>query len=81
MVNIPLLFTVIPQPRRSGSEGLIVATSNCGFAFSSIIFGGGGGQGMVQAVAGVARVRLRGDGAPCVNVPVMVVPSGLSLPS
>src|SRR5579863_1656352 len=79
--SIPLLFTVIPRPRRLGSDGLIVATSNSGFALSSIIFGVGGGSGMVQAVSGVALTSVSGNGAPCVQVPVMVLASSLILPS
>jgi hypothetical protein len=31
---MPLRFTVMPQPGRWGSEGLIVATSNSGFALT-----------------------------------------------
>src|SRR5215471_12710082 len=63
--NIPLGFTVIPQPGRDGSDGLMVATSNSGLALGSIIFGGGGGSGIVHAVSGVACVRSRGAGVPC----------------
>src|SRR5262245_54842830 len=54
----------MPQPGRFGSEGLIVATSNWGFAFASIIFGGGGGSGIAQAVVGVAFTRVNGSGWP-----------------
>src|SRR5262245_46875759 len=79
--SMPLLFTPIPQPRRFGSDGLIVATSNSGLAFGSIIFGGGGGSGMVHAVSGVARVRVSAVGIFCVHVPAIVFPSALSRPS
>src|SRR5580693_5225212 len=79
VVNMPLRFTVMPQPGRWGSEGLIVATSNSGFALTSIIFGGGSGSGIVHAVVGVALTSVRGSGAPCVQVPIIVFPSALRL--
>src|SRR5436190_7280822 len=63
--NMPLGLTPIPHaPGRLGSAGLIVATSNCGFAFASIIFGAGGGSGIAQAVLGVALTRINGTGWP-----------------
>src|SRR5262245_50309144 len=67
--NMPVGLTPIPQAfGRPGSAGLIVATSNCGFAFASIIFGGGGGSGIVHAVVGVALARINGRGWPWVHV-------------
>src|SRR5579872_1156171 len=63
VVNMPLRFTLMPQPGRWGSEGLIVATSNAGFALASIILGGGSGSGMVHAVVGVAFTSVSGSGA------------------
>src|SRR5580692_8824991 len=74
-------LTVNPLPCRPGSLGLIVATSNAGLAFAAIRAGGGGASGIVHAVAGVARTRFRGIGAPCVHVPLIEFPSALSLPS
>src|ERR1700733_14220045 len=57
---LPLRFTTSAQPGCLGSDGLMVATSNSGLAFGSIILGGGGGSGIDQAVCGVARARFRG---------------------
>ena len=57
---MPLLFTPIPQPGCFGSDGLMVATSNSGLAFGSIILGGGGGSGIVQADCGIARGEFHG---------------------
>src|ERR1700677_3154015 len=66
----------------SGLVGLMVETSMPGDAFAAIggIFGDGGG--IVHSVSGVARVKISGRGpGPWLQVPVIVLPSGLSLPS
>src|SRR5580658_5516046 len=69
-------------PGLLGSLGLMVATSTDGSAFAAMRTGGGGGSGIVQAVSGVALVRFSGTaGPPWVQVPVIVFPSPLSLPS
>ena len=69
-------------PGSSGLLGLMVATSKLGEAFTSMGGIGGGGVGMVHSVSGVVRVRTRGNGfGPWVQLPVMVFPSALSLPS
>ena len=83
VVNIlaPPLPTRMDWPCAPGLLGLIVATSKVRLASAAIGFGGGGGSGMAHAVAGVARVRFKGVAAPCVQVPVIVFPSALSLPS
>ncbi len=61
---------------------MMVATVNSGFALAGIDAGGGGGSGIVQAVSSVARTRLSGSaGPPCVNFPLMVLPSPLRVPS
>src|ERR1035438_9798209 len=72
----------IPAARRVGAAGLMVATTNSGFAVAGIVKGGVGGSGMVQAVSSVARTRLSGSaGPPCVQFPLMVLPSPLRVPS
>src|SRR5665213_3771689 len=69
-------------PPRWGSLGLMVATANSGFAVAGITSGGGGGSGMAQAVSLVARTRFNGRaGPPCVQFPLMVLPSPLRVPS
>src|ERR1700679_2899372 len=71
-----------PLPGLLGALGLMVATSKLGLAFASIGGSLGSGGGIVHSVSGVARVRLRGMGlGPWVQVPVIVLPSELSLPS
>src|SRR5436190_7300391 len=75
---MPLLFTRIENPR-PGVAGLMVDTSNSRFASAAIVFGGGGGSGIAHAVSGVAFTRFRGAGPPCVQVPLIVLPS--SFPS
>src|SRR5689334_19063016 len=47
----PPLPTTIDRPGVSGLAGLIVATSNTGFASDGISRGGGGGSGISHAVA------------------------------
>ena len=60
----------------------MVATSRLGSAFAAIGGSLGDGGGMVHSVSGVARVKIRGTELdPWVQAPVMVFPSGLSLPS
>jgi hypothetical protein len=60
----------------------MVATSKLGLAFASIGGSLGVGGGMVHSVSGVARVKIRGSELdPWVQLPVMVFPSGLSLPA
>jgi hypothetical protein len=72
--------TVKSLPGCPGLAGLMVATSSTGFAFARMGFGGGG-SGMVHAVALVARVRLSGRGlGPWVQVPAIEFPSELSFP-
>src|SRR3954471_18300761 len=76
-----------PRPTRmdcpgvAGSDGLMVATSNTRLALAAIGVGGAGGGGMAHAVAGVARARVSGTGAPCVKVPAIVLRSSLTRPS
>src|SRR3954452_2993146 len=79
---VPPLPTRIDMPCASGRLGLIVATSNVGVASAGISFGGGGGSGMVHAVAGVARAKFRGAGVPpWLHVPEIESPSALTFPS
>src|SRR5690349_17203004 len=74
--------TVNSLPGLAGSLGLMVATWKAGFASAAIRTGGGGGSGMVHAVSGVALVRTSGmAGPPWVQVPSIVFPSLLTLPS
>ena len=61
--SIPLWFKS-NQNRPSGLAGLIVDTSNEGSAVAAITLGGGGGSGIAHAVAGVARTKSSGMGAP-----------------
>ena len=49
------------------------------FVAIGAIFGRGGG--IVHSVSGVARARSRASGAPWIQLPAIVFPSGLSLPS
>src|SRR5215471_3581833 len=77
----PPLPTSMEDPRFSGLAGLIVATSNTGFASGAIGFGGGGGSGIAHAVCGVARLKVSGNGAPWVKVPEIELPSPFILPS
>jgi hypothetical protein len=65
----------------AGSLGLIVATSNAGFAFAVIRCVEGGGSGIAHAVSGVARSRFKASGAAWVQVPAIDFPSPLSFPS
>ena len=76
---LPPLPTSMEDPRFSGLAGLIVATSNEGFASGAIGFGGG--SGIAHAVCGVARVEVSGKGAPWVKVPEIELPSPFILPS
>src|SRR5262245_30195947 len=78
---LPPLPTRMEFPRFAGLAGLIVATSNTGFASAAIGFGGGGGSGMAHAVCGVARLKVSGKGPPWVKVPEIELPSPLIFPS
>src|SRR5438477_6023822 len=80
MTSWPL--TVNSLPGLAGSLGLMVATSKAGLASAAIGVGGGGGSGMDHAVSGVAFVSTSGiAGPPWDQVPSMVFPSPLTLPS
>src|SRR5215216_5868721 len=92
MRSFKVVFVVVnrllpPRPTRmdwpgvAGFDGLIVATSNTRLALAAIGVGGAGGAGMAHAVAGVARARFSGTGAPCVNVPAIALRSSLNRPS
>src|SRR3954471_10177833 len=92
MRSFSVVFVVVkrllpPRPTRmdcpgvAGLDGLIVATSNTRLAFAAIGVGGAGGAGISQAVAGVARARLSGEDAPCVQVPAIDFRSSLNRPS
>src|SRR5262249_22565040 len=75
-------LTVNNLPGVLGLLGLIVATSNVGFALAAIRAGGGGGSGIAHAVSGVALARFRGkDAGPWLKVPEIVLPSAPSFPS
>src|SRR5438067_6884165 len=79
---LPPLPSRMDRPGAPGTLGLIVATSKVGFASAGISLVGGGGGGISHAVVAVARVRFKGMvGPPWVQVPAMVSPSPLSLPS
>src|SRR4051812_29918401 len=92
MRSFKVVFVVVkrllpPRPTRmdcpgvAGLDGLIVATSKTRFALAAIGVGGGGAAGMAHAVAGVARARFSGTGAPWVKVPAMELRSSLNRPS
>src|SRR3981081_3551030 len=69
-------------PCSSGLVGLMVATSNAGFASAAIGAMRGGGWGIAHSVAVVARAKLGGGGfCPCLHVPVMELSSALIVPS
>src|SRR6516165_880876 len=68
-------------PGVSGLLGLIVATSNEGFASAGMAAGRGGGAGNAHACSELTFLRVRFAWGPTLIVPSSVMPSAPNFPS